>query len=66
MRLAGEVASPGGGGDGLAHRIGQAGPQRVKRHRLPGQLIDIEATQRMGFSLRGKLALADEIDTIPA
>jgi tRNA-2-methylthio-N6-dimethylallyladenosine synthase len=27
--------------------------------RLPGQLVDIEVTQRMGFSLRGELALAE-------
>ena len=27
--------------------------------RLPGQLIDIHVSERMGFSLRGELVLAD-------
>ena len=34
--------------------------------RLPGQLIDIDVSQRMGFSLRGELALADAAELSPA
>lgn len=34
--------------------------------RLPGQIIDIFVTQRMGFSLRGELALADAPELVAA
>ncbi len=33
--------------------------------RLPGQLIDIAVNQRMGFSLRGELALSDSLAVKP-
>jgi hypothetical protein len=28
---------------------------------LPGQIMEIEVNQRMGFSLRGELALAEAV-----
>jgi tRNA-2-methylthio-N6-dimethylallyladenosine synthase len=31
--------------------------------RLPGQIVAIDVTQRMGFSLRGELAIADSTET---